>query len=73
MPNTTSIAHLATQVNTKMLRALRSARGVPDAELTRNTLSPEESATRICQLITNLNLDNSGTFWAADTGKVIGW
>lgn len=61
------------QVNTNMLRSLRKARGVAEDKLSANTLSPEESASRILKLIDNLSLENSGKFWAADTGKIIGW
>ena len=61
------------QVNTQMLRGLRSARGVPDDKLTANTLTPDESAERIMGVVEDLNLENTGSFWAADTGKLIGW
>ena len=61
------------QVNTQMLRGLRSARGVPDDKLTANTLTPDESAERIMGVVEDLNLENTGSFWAADTGKSIGW
>ena len=61
------------QVNTQMLRGLRSARGVPEDKLTANTLSPDESAERIMAVVEDLNLENTGSFWAADTGKSIGW
>jgi hypothetical protein len=56
-----------------MLRSLRSARGVPQDKLTANTLTPDESAERIMSVVADLNLSNSGSFWAADTGKFIGW
>lgn len=56
-----------------MLRSLRKARGVAEDKLSANTLSPEESASKILKLIEDLNLENSGSFWAADTGKIIGW
>ncbi len=61
------------QVNTQMLRGLRSARGVPEDKLTANTLTPDESAKRIMAVVEDLNLENTGSFWAADTGKFIGW
>ena len=61
------------QVNTNMLRSLRSARGVPEDKLTANTLTPDDSAARMWDLLEKLNMENSGSFWAADTGKIIGW
>ena len=57
------------QVNTLMLRTLRETRGVPKDKLTANTLTPEESAARVWRLIEKMDLENSGTFWAADTGN----
>lgn len=56
-----------------MLRSLRKSRGVPEDKLTANTLTPEESASRILKLVDGLNESNTGSFWAADTGKTIGW
>ena len=56
-----------------MLRSLRKARGVAEDKLSANTLSPEESASKIINLIDGLTAENSGSFWAADTGKIIGW
>jgi hypothetical protein len=61
------------QVNTDMLRSLRRARGVAEEKLALNTLTPEESASRILGIVEDLNFENSGSFWAADTGKIIGW
>ena len=61
------------QVNTDMLRNLRKTRGVAEDKLTANTITPEDSAAKIIGLIDNLSLENSGSFWAADTGKIIGW
>ena len=61
------------QVNTQMLRSLRQTRGVPAEKLTANTITPNESAARILTIIEQLDLENSGSFWAADTGKIIGW
>lgn len=68
-----SLSLCGLQVNTKMLRTLRQSRGVAEDKLTANTLSPDESASRIIKVIEGLNESNSGSFWAADTGKVIGW
>ena len=64
---------LSLQVNTDMLRSLRKTRGVAEDKLTANTITPEESASKILGLIDSLTLENTGSFWAADTGKVIGW
>ena len=60
-------------MNTNMLRSLRKARGVPESKLTANTLEAEDSAKKILSLLDKLDLENSGSFWAADTGAVIGW
>ena len=56
-----------------MLRSLRKARGVAEDKLTANTLSAAESAAKIMGVLGDLNSQNSGSFWAADTGKLIGW
>lgn len=56
-----------------MLRSLRRQRGVAEAQLTANTISQEDSAAGILKLINGLNLENSGTYWAADTGQVLPW
>lgn len=61
------------QVNTDMLRTLRRGRGVAEDKLTLNTLTPKESASKILGISDDLNEGNSGSFWAADTGKLIGW
>ena len=68
-----SQSHCIPQVNTDMLRSLRKTRGVAEDKLTANTITPEDSANKIIGLIDNLSLGNSGSFWAADTGKIIGW
>ncbi len=62
-----------TQVFTDMVRSLRQSRGVADDKLALNTLTPEESASRILKVADGLNAENSGSFWAADTGKILGW
>ena len=61
------------QVNTDMLRTLRKGRGVAEDKLTLNTLTPEQSASKILGVSDGLNEENSGTFWNADTGKIIPW
>lgn len=67
------LSSVCMQVNTDMLRSLRTTRGVPKEKLTANTITPEDSASKILGLIDNLSQENSGSFWAADTGKIIGW
>jgi len=60
-------------VFTDMVRSLRRSRGVAEDMLALNTLTPEESASRILKVADGLNAENSGSFWAADTGKILGW
>ncbi|KAK9820131.1 hypothetical protein WJX72_006409 [[Myrmecia] bisecta] len=60
-------------VNTQMYQTLQEARNTPLEKRGLNTLTPDESAAKIWSLIQDLNLENTGSFWAADTGKIIGW
>lgn len=61
------------QVNTDMLQSLRRQRGVPEEKLTANSISAPESARRILELIDRLTLENTGSYWAADTGQIVEW
>lgn len=61
------------QVYTDMLVAYRRKQGIPEEYLAKNTITPQQSAERILRLVHGLNLDNSGTYWAAETGEVMPW
>ena len=61
------------QVNTDMCRACRTALGCAPENLHKGLLMPDDSAQRVVGLVDRLNLDTSGTFWAADTGAVLPW
>lgn len=60
-------------VFTDMLRTLREARGVSPDKIRDNSITPEASADGIWSLVQGLTLDNTGEFWAADSGKHLEW
>ena len=61
------------QVNTAMLRNLRKAKGLPEDQWSSGSIEPEKSAQGILALINKLDLSNSGSYWAADSGDTIPW
>jgi len=60
-------------VFTNMLRTLREGRGVAPEKIRDNSITPEASADGIYSVIQQCSLDNTGQYWAADTGKHLEW
>lgn len=60
-------------VFTNMVRTLREGRGVAPDKLKDNTITPDQSADGIWNIISKTTLEQSGQFWGADTGKNIDW
>ena len=56
-----------------MLRNLRKAKGLPEDQWSSGSIEPEKSAQGILALINKLDLSNSGSYWAADSGDTIPW
>lgn len=61
------------QVDTDMCRNVRRAMGRPEAEISVGLLKADDSANRVLKLVDGLSMENSGTFWAADTGEVLSY
>lgn len=61
------------QVNTEMYNTLQEAKNTPMEKRGVGTLTPQQSAERICKLTDQLNLDNTGSMWDADKGITIPW
>jgi hypothetical protein len=47
--------------------------GRPESELSKGLLSADDSAARVLGLVDKMDMSNSGTYWAADTGEVLSW
>ena len=60
-------------VFTDMLRTLRKGRGVPEEKLRDNSITPEASADGIWDLVQKINIENTGQYWAADSGDHVDW
>lgn len=56
-----------------MCRSVRRAMGRPESELSKGLLSADDSAARVLGLVDKMDMSNSGTYWAADTGEVLSW
>ena len=61
------------QVDTDMCRSVRAAMGVPEKDRGKNLLKADDSAHRVLDIVDGLDMTNTGTFWAADTGEVLSW
>jgi hypothetical protein len=61
------------QVDTDMCRSVRAAMGVPEKDRSKGLLKADDSAQRVLKLVDTLDMTNTGTFWAADTGEVLAW
>lgn len=64
---------IAWQVDTDMCRAVRASMGMPEKDRGKNLLKADDSAQRVLKIVDGLDIGNSGTFWAADTGEVLSW
>ncbi|KAK9917942.1 hypothetical protein WJX75_009959 [Coccomyxa subellipsoidea] len=60
-------------VDTDMCRSVRAAMGVPEKDRSKGLLKADDSARRVLKLVDTLDMTNTGTFWAADTGEVLAW
>jgi len=47
--------------------------GVPEKDRSKGLLKADDSARKVLDLVNGLNMSNTGTFWAADTGEVLSW
>ncbi len=56
-----------------MCRSVRAAMGVPEKDRSKGLLKADDSAQRLLKLVDGLDMTNTGTFWAADTGEVLAW
>ncbi len=56
-----------------MCRAVRASMGMPEKDRGKNLLKADDSAQRVLKIVDGLDIGNSGTFWAADTGEVLSW